>query len=73
MIEVFSDRMETTNPGLPLVKTDRFLDSPHRSRNELLASVMRRAGIREALEDGRIRAFDPSQGKKYAKYVPFWA
>lgn len=42
MIEIFSDRMEITNPGLPLIKTDRFLDSLPRSRNEALASFMRR-------------------------------
>lgn len=47
MIEIFSDRMEITNPGLPLVKTDRFLDSPPRSRNEALASFMRRIHICE--------------------------
>lgn len=47
MIEIFSDRMEITNPGLPLVKTDRFLDSPPRSRNEALASFMRRVHICE--------------------------
>ncbi len=164
MIEIFADRMEITNPGLPLVKTERFLDSPPRSRNETLASLMRRAGIceergsgidkvvdqsefyqlpapifetpegstravlfahrplndmdradrvracylhaclryvernpmtnsslrerfgideknaaiasriiRDAQEDGRIKPYDPAQGKKYAKYLPFWA
>lgn len=164
MIEVFSDRVEITNPGLPLVKTERFLDTPPRSRNEALASVMRRVGIceergsgvdkvvfeteffqlpassfetpegctravlfahkelkdmdradrvracylhaclrfvqrdpmtnsslrerfgiaehniaiasriiREAMEDGGIKPYDPGQGRKYAKYIPFWA
>jgi ATP-dependent DNA helicase RecG len=164
MIEVFSDRMEITNPGLPLVKTERFLDTPPRSRNEALASFMRRIGvceergsgvdkvvfqaefyqlpapsfetpegctravlfahksltdmdradrvracylhaclrfvernpmtnsslrerfqiearnsatasriIRETMEDGQIKPYAPDQGKKYARYVPFWA
>ena len=164
MIEIFSDRMEITNPGLPLVMTERFLDTPPRSRNEALASLMRRAGIceergsgvdkvvfqtefyqlpapifetpegstravlfahktlnemdradrvracylhaclryvernpmtnsslrhrfgiekqnsatasriiKEAIEDGRVKPFDPDQGKKHAKYLPFWA
>ncbi len=164
MIEIFDDRMEITNPGIPLVKTERFLDTPPRSRNEALASVMRRAGIceergsgvdkvvfqtefyqlpaplfetpegstrailfahkplndmdradrvracylhaclryverdpmtnsslrdrfgiekqnsakasrfiAEAVEDGRVKPFDPEQGKKHAKYLPFWA
>ncbi|PAW76983.1 MAG: transcriptional regulator [Verrucomicrobia bacterium Tous-C9LFEB] len=52
MIEIFSDRMEITNPGLPLVKTERFLDSPPRSRNEDLASLMRRFGICEERGSG---------------------
>ena len=164
MVEIFSDRMEITNPGLPLVKTERFLDTPPRSRNETLASFMRRAGIceergsgvdkvvfqtefyqlpapifetvegstravlfahrplremdradrsracylhaclryverdpmtnsslrirfgiaeknsamasriiREAMEDHLVKPYDPKQGKKYAKYLPFWA
>ena len=164
MVEIFSDRMEITNPGLPLVKTERFLDTPPRSRNEALASCMRRVGIceergsgidkvvfqtefyqlpapifetvegstrtvlfahkelkdmdradrtracylhaclryvernpmtnsslrerfgiaeknsamasriiREAMEDNFVKPYDPEQGKKYAKYLPFWA
>ena len=164
MIEIFDDRMEITNPGLPLVKTERFLDTPPRSRNEALASLMRRAGIceergsgvdkvvfqteyyqlpapifetpegctravlfshkplnemdradrvracylhaclryvernpmtnsslrdrfgieeqnsaiasriiRDAIEDKFVKPYDPEQGKKYAKYLPFWA
>jgi ATP-dependent DNA helicase RecG len=52
MIEIFSDRMEITNPGLPLVKTERFLDTPPRSRNEDIASVMRRLGICEERGSG---------------------
>lgn len=164
MVEIFDGRMEITNPGRPLVSTDRFLDSPPRSRNETLASFMRRAGIceergsgvdkvvfetelyqlpapifetsddatravlfahmalkdmgredrvracylhaclryverdpmtnsslrqrfgieernsaiasriiRETMEDGWIKPYDPEQGKKYAKYLPHWA
>lgn len=52
MIEIYSDRMEITNPGKPLVNPDRFLDSPPRSRNEALASFMRRAGICEERGSG---------------------
>jgi predicted HTH transcriptional regulator len=52
MIEIFADRMEITNPGLPLVATERFLDTPPRSRNEALASVMRRVGICEERGSG---------------------
>lgn len=52
MIEIFSDRMEVTNPGSPLVKTERLLDSPPKSRNEALASFMRRIGICEERGSG---------------------
>ncbi|WP_201353173.1 ATP-binding protein [Hydrogenimonas urashimensis] len=52
MIEIFSNRMEITNPGKPLVPTDRFLDSPPKSRNEALASFMRRIGVCEERGSG---------------------
>ena len=41
-VEIFEGRIEITNPGEPLVDTQRFLDSPPTSRNETLASLMRR-------------------------------
>ena len=47
LIELFSDRMEITNPGKPLVSPERFLDLPPRSRNEALASLMRRMRLCE--------------------------
>jgi len=52
MIEIFSDRVEITNPGEPLVDTDRFIDLPPRSPNELLASLMRRIGTCEERGSG---------------------
>jgi predicted HTH transcriptional regulator len=52
MIEIFTGRMEITNPGTPLVKTERFLDTPPKSRNEALASFMRRIGICEERGSG---------------------
>jgi len=52
MVEIFSDRMEVTNPGVPLVDTDSFLDSPPKSRNESIASMMRRIGICEERGSG---------------------
>jgi len=52
MVEVFDDRMEITNPGTPLIATDRLLDHPPRSRNEMLASLMRRMGICEERGSG---------------------
>jgi len=52
MVELFDDRMEITNPGAPLVSTERFLDTPPKSRNETLASLMRRFGICEERGSG---------------------
>lgn len=52
MVEIFSDRMEITNPGLPLIDTLRFIDEPPRSRNEALASLMRRMAICEERGSG---------------------
>jgi len=52
MVEIFDDRIEITNPGEPLVNTERFLDTPPKSRNESLASLMRRFGICEERGSG---------------------
>lgn len=52
MIEIFSNRMEITNPGIPLVETHRFLDTPPQSRNETLAAFLRRIGICEERGSG---------------------
>jgi predicted HTH transcriptional regulator len=52
MVEIFTNRMEITNPGLPLVTTDRFLDSPPKSCNEAIASFMRRIGVCEERGSG---------------------
>lgn len=41
-VELFDDRLEITSPGRPLVSPDRFIDAAPISRNEALASLMRR-------------------------------
>jgi ATP-dependent DNA helicase RecG len=52
MVEIFDSRIEITNPGEPLVDTQRFLDTPPRSRNEVMASLMRRFRICEERGSG---------------------
>lgn len=56
MIEIFSNRMEITNPGKPLIDIFRFIDHAPISRNEKLASLMRRMNICEERGSGIDRA-----------------
>ena len=51
-IELFDDRLEITNPGEPLVQTDRMIDLPPRSRNSMLGSLMRRMRLCEEQGSG---------------------
>jgi predicted HTH transcriptional regulator len=56
LIEIFRDRVEVTNPGLPLNAPERLLDLPARSRNESLAFAMRNVGLCEERGSGIDRA-----------------
>lgn len=51
MIEMYSDRVEISNPGRPPIEVVRFIDE-YRSRNEQLANIMRRFGICEEKGSG---------------------
>lgn len=51
-IELFEDRLEISNPGAPLVKPERMIDLPPRSRNEALADRMRRMRLCEEQGSG---------------------
>jgi ATP-dependent DNA helicase RecG len=51
MIEIYSSRVEISNPGEPLVPVERFIDG-YQSRNERLAALMRRMGICEEKSSG---------------------
>ncbi|MGN0653569.1 MAG: ATP-binding protein [Oscillospiraceae bacterium] len=52
VIEIFANRIEITNPGRPLVDVARIIDNPPKSRNEKLASLMRRLKMCEELGTG---------------------
>jgi predicted HTH transcriptional regulator len=52
LVEIFTDRIEITNPGTPLIDPMRFIDQPPQSRNEDLASFMRRVNICEERGSG---------------------
>lgn len=68
MVEIFSDRIEITNPGIPLIDKDRFLDNPPKSRNEKIASFLRRINICEERGTG----FDKivTESEKYQLPAP---
>ena len=61
MIEIYDNRIEITNPGEPLVDTERFLDTPPKSRNEILASFMRRINICEERGSGIDKVVDQTE------------
>lgn len=52
VVEIFDNRVEVTNPGTPLVDVLRIIDNPPKSRNEKLASMMRRLRMCEELGRG---------------------
>ena len=51
LIEIYNDRIEFSNPGEPLIDPIRFIDE-YRSRNEKMASLMRRLKICEEKGSG---------------------
>ena len=60
MIELYSNRVEISNPGEPLVPVERFIDG-YQSRNERLADLMRRMGICEEKSSGIDRVVDAAE------------
>lgn len=60
VVEVFSHRVEISNPGEPIVPVDRFIDG-YLSRNERLADLMRRFGICEEKSSGIDRVIEATE------------
>lgn len=52
VVEMFENRIEITNSGIPLVDIKRIIDNPPKSRNEKLAALMRRLKMCEELGTG---------------------
>lgn len=60
-IEIFKDRIEISNPGNPIIDTLRLIDEMPRSRNEVLASYMKRMGICEERGSGIDKVINASE------------
>ena len=45
MIEVFDDRIEVVNSGIPLVNKQRLVNSPPKTRNHKILSLMRQMNL----------------------------
>jgi ATP-dependent DNA helicase RecG len=57
MVEIYSDRMEISNPGQSPIATDRLIDG-YQSRNEILADLMRRLRVCERQGSGIDKVID---------------
>jgi predicted HTH transcriptional regulator len=60
MIEIYSNRIEISNPGEPIVPVERFIDG-YQSRNERLADLMRRMGVCEEKSSGIDRVIQAAE------------
>lgn len=59
-VEIYDDRIEVSNPGLPIIPPDRFADE-YQSRNDVLAGLARRLGICEELGLGIDRVLQSTE------------
>ncbi len=61
LIEIFEDRIEITNPGIPLVEIDRLLDEPPKTRNRKIVRFMREARLCEDAGSGVDRVVENTE------------
>ncbi|WP_417731176.1 protein kinase domain-containing protein [Rosistilla oblonga] len=59
-IEMYDDRVEISNPGVPAIPADRFIDEDL-SRNETMADLMRRLGVCERKGSGVDKVVDAAE------------
>ena len=60
IFEIYKNRIEVSNPGVPIVPVERFIDA-HRSRNEQLAWAMNRFNICEERSSGIDRLVETAE------------
>lgn len=60
IVEIFPNRLEVSNPGVPIVPVERFIDA-HKSRNEQLAWAMNQFNICEERSSGIDRLVDAAE------------
>ena len=59
LVEVFDNRVEVSNPGIPVTDMiQKLFGAPPRSRNEQLGRLMRRMGICEELGSGLVKVIE---------------
>ena len=65
IVEIFDNRVEITNPGVPVTDMLRKLfGAPPRSRNESMAKLMRRMGICEELGSGLVKVIEAVEDQR---------
>lgn len=70
MIEIFSDRIEFTNPGSPIIPSERFIDFAPQTRNRKLADEMYKVGICESRGSGWDKVAQETVEQGYRAPVP---
>lgn len=63
-VEIFTNRIVITNPGTPLIDTNRFIDLPPKSRNDKMAQAMFLFNLCEKRGSGMDRAVEGVEAMK---------